>query len=350
MSTASPRVLVTGAAGFIGYHVSERLLSLGFDVVGVDNLNDYYAVSLKEARLEKLKDHGYAHDFQFIKLDISNKDALFDALGDTKVDYIINLAAQAGVRYSIENPQAYIDSNVTGFMNILELSRKMDVQHLVYASSSSVYGANSSIPFKTTDGVDHPVSIYAATKKANELMAHVYSNMYGLPTTGLRFFTVYGPWGRPDMSPMLFADAITKGQKLKVFNYGDHYRDFTYIDDIVDGVLAVLVNPPKEDSLLKGMECPPNKAAAPYRVYNIGANNPVHLLQFIETFEDEFGIDAHKEMLPMQAGDVKRTFADVSDICKEVGYNPKVDVATGVKRFVEWYKEYYANTNHGGIN
>ncbi len=335
-------ILVTGAAGFIGYHVSKRLLSEGHTVIGIDNINDYYDVSLKHDRLTDIEKHPSAKEnFFFHKEDVVNLDALREITKDKGISVIINLAAQAGVRYSIENPQAYIDSNITGFMNILQISKEINVDHLVYASSSSVYGSNSQIPFSTEHSVDHPVSIYAATKKSNELMAHVYSHMYGIPTTGLRFFTVYGPWGRPDMAPMLFSDAITKGKSIKVFNHGEHHRDFTYISDIVDGVLRVVSKPPKADDVMSGAPMRPDCAEAPFRVYNIGAQNPVHLMRFIEHIESNLGKEAVKEMLPMQPGDVERTFADVSALVKDTGYSPSVDVEEGVGLFVDWYKQYY---------
>tara|TARA_Y100001956_G_scaffold82449_1_gene103382 strand:- start:4353 stop:5381 length:1029 start_codon:yes stop_codon:yes gene_type:complete len=335
-------VVVTGAAGFIGYHLSKRLLSEGHTVIGIDNINDYYEVSLKHDRLTDISKHPRAEKhFSFFKEDICDLQALRDVTKDKGVSVIVNLAAQAGVRYSIENPQAYVDTNITGFLNILQLSKELNVEHLVYASSSSVYGSNSQIPFSTEHSVDHPVSIYAATKKSNELMAHVFSHMYGLPTTGLRFFTVYGPWGRPDMAPMLFSKAISKENPIKVFNYGEHHRDFTYIDDIVDGILGVIAKAPKADNVMAGAPMRPDCAAAPFRVYNIGAENPVHLMRFIEHIESNLGKKAVMEMLPMQPGDVERTFADVSALVKDTGYAPSVGVEEGVRRFVDWYKQYY---------
>jgi UDP-glucuronate 4-epimerase len=327
-------ILVTGAAGFIGFHVAQHLLAQGELVVGFDNLNDYYEVSLKEDRLAQLRQH---ENFSFYQDDIVNLTSLLEVCKDHEVDRIVHLAAQAGVRYSIENPHAYIESNVTGFMNILECARQRKVEHLVYASSSSVYGANSKTPFSTSDTVDHPVSMYAATKKSNELMAHAYSHLHGLPTTGLRFFTVYGPWGRPDMSPILFADAITQQKPLKVFNYGNHYRDFTYIDDIVDGILRVLKRAPQKTVLSVNNSTP----RPPYKVYNIGAQKPVHLLSFIEFVEQGLEKTTKKEMLPMQPGDVERTFADVQDLINDTGYQPKTDVKEGVSKFIAWYRSYY---------
>lgn len=333
------KILVTGAAGFIGFHVSRYLLERGDEVVGIDNLNDYYDVSLKEARLAQL--NGLSQ-FKFIRMDISNREDVADLFSGEKFDRVGHLAAQAGVRYSLENPHAYADSNLVGFLNILEGCRQAQVEHLVFASSSSVYGANETMPFSVHDNVDHPVSLYAATKKCNELMAHSYSHLYGLPVTGLRFFTVYGPWGRPDMSPFLFARAIFEGTPLKVFNYGLHRRDFTYIDDIVEGVVRTLDNTACPDSGWSGVEPDSATSRAPYRIYNIGNSEPVELLRYIEIFEDVIGKKANKEMLPLQPGDVEHTYADVLDLVRDVGYQPKTSVETGVAKFVEWYRKYYA--------
>jgi UDP-glucuronate 4-epimerase len=326
-------ILVTGAAGFIGFHVCQKLLSLGDTVVGMDNLNDYYAISLKHDRLAELQKHINSSKFTFSRLDLCDQEGLLDFARKHNVTRIVHLAAQAGVRYSIENPHAYLQSNVIGFMNILDVAQTLNVEHLVYASSSSVYGANHQVPFCTTDQVDRPVSMYAATKKSNELMAHVYSHLYGLPTTGLRFFTVYGPWGRPDMSPMLFADAMVAGKPIKVFNHGEHWRDFTYVDDIVDGIVRTLERPPTRQKKT-------DKDSVPYKIYNIGANNPVHLLSFIETIEQQLGIKAEKQMLPMQHGDVERTFANVDDLVADTGYAPNTSLADGVAKFIEWYRDY----------
>ena len=327
------RVLVTGAAGFIGFHVAQALIARGDTVIGIDNLNDYYDVSLKEARLIELQAKPNASHFQFIKLDIADTKATLDLFTTHKPQRVVHLAAQAGVRYSLQNPHAYVQSNLVGFTNILEACRHNAVEHLVYASSSSVYGGNTKLPFSEQDNVDAPVSLYAATKKANELMAHTYSHLYNLPTTGLRFFTVYGPWGRPDMAPFLFADAILKGEPIKVFNHGDMMRDFTYIDDIVEGVVRVL-----------------DKAATPalgannhvpVRLFNIGNNSPKKLLDFIEIMENTLGKTTQKEFLPMQAGDVKATYADISALEKWVGFKPSTPLEEGIQRFVKWYKIYY---------
>jgi UDP-glucuronate 4-epimerase len=335
------KVLVTGAAGFIGSHVALSLLSRGDDVVGIDNINDYYDVSLKHARLQWIEDSETQGAFAFQKIDISDQIAIDTLFEESQFDKVVHLAAQAGVRYSIEAPRQYIDSNIMGFTNILEACRHNKIQHLVYASSSSVYGANESIPFSVTDNVDHPVSLYAATKKANELMAHTYSHLYGFPTTGLRFFTVYGPWGRPDMSPFLFADAIINSNPLKVFNYGNHRRDFTYIDDIVEGVVRVLdVNaaPNKEWS---GLNPDASSSKAPWKVYNIGCSNPVGLLDYITTLEQAFGKTTEKELLPLQPGDVPDTYADVQALIDDVGYKPSTSLNDGIAKFAAWYKDFY---------
>lgn len=332
------KILVTGAAGFIGSMQAMRLLERGDEVVGVDNLNDYYDVNLKLARLARLECYP---NFRFIKLDIADRQAMADLFAKENFQRVVHLAAQAGVRYSITNPHAYIDSNIVGFMNILEGCRHNGVEHLVYASSSSVYGANTKMPFSVRDNVDHPVSLYAASKKANELMAHTYSHLYKLPTTGLRFFTVYGPWGRPDMSPILFARNITQGKPIDVFNYGNHRRDFTFIDDIVTGVTKIL-DKPAQPNLDWSSENPDSgTSTAPYRVYNIGNNNPVPLLDFIGALEDAIGKKAIKNLLPMQPGDVPDTYADVSDLIAEFDYKPDTPITVGVRAFVEWYKKMY---------
>ena len=332
------KILVTGAAGFIGMTTALRLLERGDEVVGLDNLNDYYAVSLKESRLEQLK--GFA-GFRFIKMDVADRPGLEKLFADEKFDKVIHLAAQAGVRYSIQNPNAYVDSNLVGFVNILEGCRHNRVQHLVYASSSSVYGGNTKMPFSEHDSVDHPVSLYAATKKANELMAHTYSHLYRLPTTGLRFFTVYGPWGRPDMSPILFASAILEGRPINVFNHGDMQRDFTYIDDIVEGVLRVLDKTATVNAGYEPISADPATSNAPYRVFNIGNNDPVQLLDFIGAIEGAIGQKAEKKLLPMQDGDVKATYADTSLLNEWVGFSPSTPIQEGVNRFVTWYRDYY---------
>jgi UDP-glucuronate 4-epimerase len=332
------KLLVTGAAGFIGSTLSIKLLERGDEVVGIDNLNDYYDVNLKLARLDRLKNYDR---FKFIKLDIVDRSRVEELFSGEKFQRVIHLAAQAGVRYSLTNPHAYIDSNIVGFLNILEGCRHNTVEHLAYASSSSVYGANLHMPFSIHDNVDHPVSLYAASKKANELMAHTYSHLYNLPTTGLRFFTVYGPWGRPDMSLFLFTRNILEGKPIDVFNYGNHLRDFTYIDDVVEGVIRVIDNPAKCNSNWNGENPDPGSSLAPYRIYNIGNNNPVHLLTFIETLEKYLGKEAIKNMLPLQPGDVPATFADVSDLVRELGYKPSTLLENGIRNFVEWYKDFY---------
>jgi len=332
------KILVTGAAGFIGSFVSHGLLGRGDEVVGIDNLNDYYDVSLKEARLARLVDR---KGFRFLKLDIADRQGMENLFSSEKFDKVVNLAAQAGVRYSLENPHAYIDSNIVGFLNILEGCRHHQVKHLVYASSSSVYGANETMPFSVHDNVDHPVSLYAASKKANELMAHTYSHLYGLPTTGLRFFTVYGPWGRPDMAYFKFAKAILAGDPIDVYNHGKMQRDFTYIDDVVEGVLRVLDKTAEGNPVWEGASPDPGSSRAPWRVYNIGNHTPVELLRFIEVLEASLGKKAIKKMLPMQPGDVPATAADVSDLMADVGFVPATDIATGLRMFVEWYKDYF---------
>ncbi|MCK9229710.1 MAG: NAD-dependent epimerase [Syntrophales bacterium] len=333
-------ILVTGAAGFIGYHVSERLLGAGLQVVGIDNMSPYYDVSLKEARLGRLRDR---RGFEFFRIDITDRSAL-EELFEKRYrgfDAVVHLAAQAGVRYSIENPRAYTDSNVTGFMNVLEGCRYSKVHHLVFASSSSVYGCNALIPFSVHHNVDHPVSLYAATKKANELMAHAYSGLYGIPCTGLRFFTVYGPWGRPDMALFLFTKAILEDRPIDVFNRGNMRRDFTYIDDIVEGVVRVMGHIPVPDPRWDKFHPDPGTSFAPYRIYNIGNNRPVTLTHFIATLESCLGRTARKNLLPLQPGDVPETWADVDDLMQDVGFRPKTPIEEGIRRFVAWYREYY---------
>jgi len=331
------KYLVTGAAGFIGNFVSERLCDAGHDVVGLDNLNDYYDPNLKLARLKRLDKFD---NFTFVKLDLANREGMESLFVEQQFDRVIHLAAQAGVRYSIENPMAYIDSNLVGMATILEGCRHNKVKHLVYASSSSVYGMNEKMPFSTEDAVDHPVSLYAATKKSNELMAHSYSHLYDLPTTGLRFFTVYGPWGRPDMAPFLFTDAILNDREIKVFNHGKMKRDFTYIDDIVEGIIRIQDVVP-----LRNAENPntsPSSSKAPYKVFNIGNNEPIALMTFIEAIEKAAGKQAKKNYMPMQAGDVPATFADIDSLKEEVGFKPDTKIEFGMQQFVDWFKEYYS--------
>jgi UDP-glucuronate 4-epimerase len=332
------KILVTGAAGFIGYHVCSALCRRGDEVVGIDNLNDYYDVGLKNARLAQLAS---LVNFSFIKMDIANRVAIEKLFIDQKFERVVNMAAQAGVRYSLENPNAYIDSNLVGFTSLLEGCRHQGIEHFVYASSSSVYGANETMPFSTEDNVDHPVSLYAATKKAGELIAHSYSHLYQLPTTGLRFFTVYGPWGRPDMSPILFAKAILAGEPIKVFNYGKHRRDFTYIDDIVEGVVRCIDIIPTGNSDWSGLNPDPSSSRAPWKIYNIGNSEPVELLHYIELMEKAFGKTTSKELLPLQPGDVEHTYADVGPLQSEIGYSPSVSIDQGLQRFAKWYKDYY---------
>ena len=341
------KILVTGAAGFIGFHLAERLVKDGHEVIGIDNLNHYYDVRLKLDRLQELGIDPYeiamgkrevsssTGNFKFLKLDLINKTELQRLFDEEDFEIVFNMAAQAGVRYSIDQPQAYIDSNIVGFANLLEACRHSKIKHLVYASSSSIYGNNKEIPFKTTDNVDHPISLYAATKKSNELMAHTYSHLFNLPTTGLRFFTVYGPWGRPDMATMLFAKAILNGDPIKVFNNGNLSRDFTYVDDIVEGLVKVMFRHKKVE----------NKQDENYRIYNLGNSDPVNLLAFIETMEKAFGRLAIKKMYPMQPGDVERTYADVEDLKKEFNYQPETGISEGITLFKEWYFEYFLRKN-----
>jgi UDP-glucuronate 4-epimerase len=330
--------LITGAAGFIGFHLSKRLLAQGKSVVGIDNLSDYYDVNLKKTRLRELEGNS---EFTFCKLDLVDREGVENLFSENKFDYVVNLAAQAGVRYSLTNPHAYIDCNIVGFLNILEGCRHNDVKHLVFASSSSVYGANTKMPFSVHHNVDHPVSLYAATKKSNELMAHTYSSLYKLPCTGIRFFTVYGPLGRPDMALFLFTRAILENKPIDVFNHGKMKRDFTYIDDIVEGVVRLIDKIPEPNPGWSGDDPDSATSYAPYRIYNIGNNNPVDLMKFIGVLEDCLGRKAKKNLLPMQPGDVPETYADVDDLAEDVGFKPATPIEEGIKKFVEWYREYY---------
>jgi UDP-glucuronate 4-epimerase len=332
------KVLVTGAAGFIGFHVARRLLERGEDVVGMDNLNDYYDVSLKEARLAELQ---LSPGFRFHRLDLGDRDGVNRLFQEHRPERVVHLAAQAGVRYSVDHPEVYVESNLVGFLHILEGCRHHEVRHLVYASSSSVYGGNTRMPFSIHDNVDHPISLYAATKKANELMAHSYSHLYRLPTTGLRFFTVYGPWGRPDMATVLFTRAILEGRPIPLFNEGKMRRDFTYIDDIAEGVARVMDHVAEPNPAWSGDRPDPGSGAAPYRIYNIGNNQPVELLRFVEILEEHLGRKAERVLLPMQPGDVPETYADVDDLAREVGFKPPTPIEEGLRRFVEWYRSYY---------
>ncbi|HBL13272.1 MAG TPA: capsular biosynthesis protein CpsI [Cyanobacteria bacterium UBA11162] len=330
------KVLVTGAAGFIGFYLSQRLLAQGDTVIGLDNLNSYYDVSLKEARLAQLENQP---GFSFYKLDLADRESMAELFAQQQFEVVVHLAAQAGVRYSLKNPHAYVDSNLVGFMTILEGCRHSNIQHLVFASSSSVYGANKKVPFSVQDNVDCPVSLYAATKKANELMAHAYSHLYKIPMTGLRFFTVYGPWYRPDMALFLFTKAILSGQPIDVFNYGQMQRDFTYIDDVVEGMVRVMNKIPQSGEF--GNSLPEGTSSAPYKLYNIGNNQPVQLLRLIEILEQCLGKTAIKTMLPMQPGDVPITYADVDDLMQDVGFRPNTPIEVGVEQFVNWYRSYY---------
>lgn len=347
------KILVTGAAGFIGFHLSKFLLDRGDTVVGLDNISGYYDISLKLGRLSELgidqhqisegtfaNSNSYSK-FSFVKADIKDKSVLEKIFITEGFDSVVNLAAQAGVRYSVENPQVYIDANIQGFINILELCRNYPVKHLVFASSSSVYGANTKMPFSINDNVDHPLSLYAATKKSNELMAHSYAHLFGIPTTGLRFFTVYGPWGRPDMALFLFADAIAQGKPIKIFNNGEMSRDFTYIDDIIRGVVYVIDSPPSQGENWNDENLKPGKSKAPYRLYNIGKNKPVKLLDFVKALEEEMGMTAQKQFLPMQAGDVISTYADVKELEEDFNYKPNTSIKDGIKAFITWYKGYF---------
>lgn len=363
------RILVTGTAGFIGYHLAKKLLERGDTVVGIDNINDYYDVNLKYDRLnetgisreaeqwyEPVKSSKYP-EYTFVRMNLEDREQMFKLFKESRFDRVCNLAAQAGVRYSIENPYAYIDSNIVGFINILEACRHHNLEHLAYASSSSVYGNNTKMPLSTSDSVDHPISLYAATKKSNELMAHTYSHLYGIPTTGLRFFTVYGPWGRPDMALFLFTKAIIEGQPIQVYNHGNMIRDFTFVDDIVEGVIRVIDNPPMkkekgkrkrehgttntEHGTRNKVPDPSVSETAPYKVYNIGNSSPVQLMDYIKAIEKHLGKEAEKEFLPMQPGDVPKTDADVTDLQRNLNYKPDTPVSEGIRRFVQWYREYY---------
>jgi len=332
------RILITGAAGFIGFFLAKRLIQDGWEVVGIDNLNDYYDPALKRDRLKQLEPW---KAFRFVQIDLANRGGMEQLFADHMFHAVVNLAAQAGVRYSLENPHAYVESNVVGFVNLLEGCRRTGVRHLVFASSSSVYGGNVTMPFSVHDNVDHPVSLYAATKKSNELMAHCYSHLYGLPTTGLRFFTVYGPWGRPDMAYFLFTKAILAGQPIKVFNHGNMRRDFTYIDDIVEGVARIIDKPPAANPAWDRVDPDPASSWAPYRVFNIGNNRQESLPRFIEVLEECLGRKAEKVFLPMQDGDVPETYANVDDLVREVGYKPSTPIEDGLRLFVDWYRDYY---------
>jgi UDP-glucuronate 4-epimerase len=347
------KILVTGTAGFIGFHLVTKLITRGDEVLGLDSIDDYYDVNLK---YDRICEHGIQREgltyncitkstkfenYSFIQLQLEDKENLDKLFASQNFDVVVNLAAQAGVRYSLSNPKAYIDSNIIGFTNILECSRYYNIKHLVYASSSSVYGLNEEVPFSTSSNVDHPISLYAATKKSNELMAHVYSHLFNLPTTGLRFFTVYGPWGRPDMSYFLFAKAILAGNPINVYNNGDMVRDFTYVDDIVLGIIPVIDNPPKGNPLWDPLHPNPSSSVAPYKIYNIGNNSPVKLMEFITAIEDELGIVAEKKMLPLQAGDLPATYADVHDLVADMKYKPNTKVTDGIRSFVKWYREYF---------
>ncbi|MDH4078633.1 MAG: NAD-dependent epimerase [Nitrospira sp.] len=338
MSHQQPAILVTGAAGFIGFHVANRLLDRDEHVIGLDNINDYYDVWLKEARLAQLKAR---ERFNFVKLDLADRQGMRDLFADNAIRRVVHLAAQAGVRYSLVNPHAYTESNIEGFMNILEGCRHAGIDHLVYASSSSVYGGNTHMPFSIHDNVDHPVSLYAASKKANELMAHCYAHLYRLPCTGLRFFTVYGPWGRPDMALFIFTKAILEGRPIDVFNQGKMQRDFTYVDDIVDGVIRTLDHPATANAAWSGEKPDPGTSSAPARIYNIGNHRPVELLHFIEVLEKALGKKAEKRLLPLQPGDVPATYADIDDLTTDVGFKPTTPIEMGIPRFVEWYRGFY---------
>ncbi|HIK13125.1 MAG TPA: NAD-dependent epimerase [Oscillatoriaceae cyanobacterium M33_DOE_052] len=331
-------ILVTGAAGFIGFHLTQKLLEIGYNVIGIDNLNTYYDINLKQARLALLEKQPM---FQFSLLNLSDKTAISEVFHRYQPHKVVHLAGQAGVRYSITNPHAYADSNLVGFLNILEGCRHSQVQHLVFASSSSVYGANTKMPFSVSDNTDHPISLYAATKKANEMMAHTYSHLYHLPTTGLRFFTVYGPWGRPDMAYFIFTKSIIESSPIDLFNYGQMRRDFTYIDDIIEGIIRVLNNIPSPNTRWSGYHPEPGTSFAPYRIYNIGNNQPVELMRFIEVLEDCLGMKANKNLLPLQPGDVLETYADISDLHRDTGFKPTTPIELGLTRFVDWYRGYY---------
>ena len=334
-------ILVTGVAGFIGYHLTERLLKEGYRITGLDNLNPYYDVNLKKARLSRLESHEQKVNFSFVKCDLENRDSINELFYKNSFDVVVHLAAQAGVRYSIDHPETYISSNLVGFFNIIENCKKSNIKHLVFASTSSVYGANKKMPFSTHDPTDHPISLYAATKKSNELLAHVYSALFNLPTTGIRFFTVYGPWGRPDMALFKFTKNILEDKPIDIYNFGRMKRDFTYIDDVVEGVYRIMQRPPEQNDGWDAINTDPSTSFAPFRIYNLGCSNPVDLMDFIKTLEEELGKKAKKNFLPLQPGDVPETFADVSDVERDFGYKPKTDIKYGIKQFVKWYKEYY---------
>jgi UDP-glucuronate 4-epimerase len=334
------KILITGAAGFIGFHLSKRLMDEGYQVTGLDNLNDYYDINLKNARLDILLED---ENFNFEKIDLAERDKIQTLFKSQKFDYVVNLAAQAGVRYSLINPYAYIDSNISGFLNILEACRQNPVKHLVFASSSSVYGANTKMPFSVHHNVDHPVSLYAATKKANELMAHTYANLYKIPSTGLRFFTVYGPWGRPDMALFLFTKAIIEGKPIDVYNHGKMKRDFTYVDDIVEGIVRLIPKAPIPNPDWNGDRPDPSSSFVPYKIYNIGNNQPVELMRFIETIEHHIGKEADKNFMEIQQGDVPATYADVDDLMNDVGFKPNTSIEDGIGEFVKWYQEFYSS-------
>ncbi|WP_295840892.1 NAD-dependent epimerase [uncultured Apibacter sp.] len=348
------KILITGVAGFIGFYLSESLANRGDEIIGLDNINDYYDVSIKYGRLKSLgiekSDIEYNklilsskfRNFSFIKLNLEDKENIEKLFKKENFDKVINLAAQAGVRYSLINPQAYINSNITGFLSILECCRNYEIKHLTYASSSSVYGLNEKQPFSSKDNVDHPVSLYAASKKSNELMAHTYSHLFGIPTTGLRFFTVYGPWGRPDMALFIFTKAILENRPIDVYNYGKMERDFTYISDIIQGIVKVNDNPPKGNKNWNSKNPDPSSSKAPYKIYNIGNSKPVELMSFVKTIEEELGIKAHINLLPIQPGDVPATYADVTDIAETLGYKAEVSVKEGIRNFINWYKEFYS--------
>lgn len=338
MNYTDKPILITGSAGFIGFHLSRKLMDSGLKVVGVDSLNDYYDVTLKKDRLDILKSY---EGFSFEELNISDKPRLTEVFEKYAVEYVVNLAAQAGVRYSLSHPEAYIDSNVNGFLNVLECCRHNQIKHLVYASSSSVYGANKKMPFSVKDNIDHPVSLYAATKKSNELFAHSYSANFGLPSSGLRFFTVYGPWGRPDMALFLFTKAILEGRAIDVYNFGKMRRDFTYVDDVVEGISRLIPTVPTKNEDWDAMNPDPSSSFAPYKVYNIGNSNPVELMDYIKEIERNLGKEAKKNLMPIQTGDVPETFADVEALMQAVGYKPKTTIEEGIQKFVDWYKEYY---------
>ncbi|ARD73603.1 NAD-dependent epimerase [Staphylococcus xylosus] len=331
------KILITGVAGFIGSHLAKKLIKQGHHVIGVDSINDYYSVSLKENRLESIG----KENFTFYKMKLESYDDLSKVFKDEKPEVVVNLAAQAGVRYSIENPRAYIDSNIVGFMNILECSRQFNIKNLIYASSSSVYGANTSKPFSTSDNIDHPLSLYAATKKSNELMAHTYSHLYNLPTTGLRFFTVYGPWGRPDMALFKFTKAIVNDEVIDVYNHGNMMRDFTYVDDIVEAISRLVKKPASPNKYWSGANPDPGSSYAPYKVYNIGNNSPVRLMEFVEAIENKLGKEAKKNYMDLQPGDVPETYANVDDLFRDIDFKPETTIQDGVNKFVDWYLEYY---------